>query len=275
MSWKAPLRTTVLYVSVAAIWIWVSDRAAQALVSDPATLSMVQSIKGWAFVLFTGFALYWLIWHDLRRLALANRTLIEGHEQSMRALVSAMDVRHKETRDHTERVTRMTVELARLAGLEGRELTQVRFGALLHDIGKLSIPDAILIKPGKLDDAEMEMMRRHPEIARDMLEQVDFLRDAVDIPHAHHERWDGQGYPRGLRGEAIPLAARLFSVVDIWDALSFQRVYKPAWPEDEVLDYLREAAGRQLDPALVELFLDNYTHLKRVGLDGLEPAEVR
>jgi HD-GYP domain-containing protein (c-di-GMP phosphodiesterase class II) len=150
--------------------------------------------------------------------------------------------------------------------MQDEALLSLKFGALLHDIGKLAIPDAILIKPGKLDEAEMAHMRRHPEIGRELMEQVDFLRRATDIPYAHHERWDGTGYPRGLRGEEIPLAARIFSIVDVWDALSFPRVYKPAWPEPEVLAYLRDAAGSQLDPQLVQLFLDNYAQIKALGM---------
>jgi response regulator RpfG family c-di-GMP phosphodiesterase len=120
----------------------------------------------------------------------------------------------------------------------------------------------------------MAHMRTHPQIGRELMEQVDFLRQATDIPYAHHERWDGTGYPRGLRGEEIPLAARIFSIVDVWDALSFPRVYKPAWPEQEVLTYLREAAGSQLDPHLVKLFLDHYQEIKALGqADATMPME--
>ncbi|MEI7038057.1 HD-GYP domain-containing protein [Fulvimonas yonginensis] len=267
-------RTAFLYVALAACWIWFSDRALAALARDPAQLTWAQSVKGWVFVAATGLMLYWLIGRDIKRLADINRQLVEGHEQALRVLVSAMDIRHKETRDHSDRVMRMAVGLARLAGVQGEALCAVKFGALLHDIGKLALPDTILIKPGKLDEAEMAQMRQHPRIGRELLEQVDFLRSAADIPYAHHERWDGTGYPRGLRGEAIPLAARIFSIVDVWDALSFPRVYKPAWPEQEVLAYLRDAAGSQLDPHLVELFLAHYGELKALGLSGSTlPAE--
>jgi putative nucleotidyltransferase with HDIG domain len=261
------------------LWIWLSDRALAALVHDPAQRVWAQSVKGWFFVAMTGLMLYWLIGRDLKRLAAINRQLVRGHEQALRVLVSAMDIRHKETRDHSDRVMRMAMGLARLAGVHGEALLSLKFGALLHDIGKLAIPDAILIKPGKLDEAEMAHMRRHPQIGRELMEQVDFLRGAIDIPYAHHERWDGNGYPRGLRGEDIPLAARIFSIVDVWDALSFPRVYKPAWPEDEVLAYLRQAAGSQLDPHLVGLFLDNYEDVKALGLAEttlpLEPAQTQ
>lgn len=274
MSISPQFRTAFLYVALSSLWIWLSDRALVLVVHDPLRLTWAQSVKGWLFVAMTGAMLYWLIGRDLRRLAAINRQLVHGHEQALRVLVSAMDIRHKETRDHSDRVMRMAMGLARLAGMQGEALLALKFGALLHDIGKLAIPDAILIKPGKLDEAEMAHMRKHPQIGRELMEQVDFLRAATDIPYAHHERWDGAGYPRGLRGEEIPLAARIFSIVDVWDALSFPRVYKPAWPEEDVLAYLRGAAGSQLDPDLMRLFLEHYQEIKALGMgDATMPME--
>jgi putative nucleotidyltransferase with HDIG domain len=274
VSTSPQFRTAFLYVALSSLWIWLSDRALALLVHDPLRLTWAQSVKGWFFVMLTGVMLYWLIGRDLARLAAINRQLVQGHEQALRVLVSAMDIRHKETRDHSDRVMRMAMGLARLTGMQGEALLALKFGALLHDIGKLALPDAILIKPGKLDETEMAHMRKHPDIGRELMEQVDFLRKATDIPYAHHERWDGTGYPRGLRAEEIPLAARIFSIVDVWDALSFPRVYKPAWPEEEVLAYLRDAAGSQLDPHLVELFLDHYPQIKSLGLaDATVPME--
>lgn len=277
MKLKPQVRIVLTYVIVASLWIWLSNHILLSVVSDAKTLSLLQSVKGTLFVLITGGMLYVLIDHDLRRLAKVNRTLREGNEQSLRVLVSAMDIRHKETRDHSERVMRMTVALARLAGMDEEALHRVKFGALLHDIGKLALPDSILIKPGPLDAEETKVMRTHPQIGHDLLQRVDFLRPVIDIPYSHHERWDGNGYPRGLRGESIPLAARVFSVVDVWDALSFPRVYKPAWPEQEVIDYLRQISGSQLDPNMVKLFLAHYDELKRIGMDRLDllqPPEV-
>ncbi|WP_242451949.1 HD domain-containing phosphohydrolase [Rhodanobacter sp. T12-5] len=258
-------RTVLVYVVLSALWIWFSDRALDVLVQNVAQLTFLQSVKGGLFVLATGALLYWMIGRDLRRLKAANQMLLHGHTQTLRVLVSAMDIRHKETGDHSDRVMRMAVGLARLAGVNGKALRNLGFGALLHDIGKLALPDAVLIKPGKLDDEEMAIMRRHPDIGNELLQQVDFLREASDIPYSHHERWDGTGYPQGLRGEEIPLAARIFSVVDVWDALITVRVYKPAWPEADVLDYLRSVAGSQLDPDLVNLFLQHYDELKAIG----------
>ena len=258
-------RTASVYAVVAALWIWFSDRTLNALVHTQAQLTFWQNIKGWLFVLATAVVLYWMIGRDLHRLKAVNRMLLKGHEQSLRVLVSAMDIRHKETGDHSDRVMRMAVGLGRLAGVQGEALRNLGFGALLHDIGKLALPDSVLIKPGKLDDEEMAVMRQHPQLGHELLQRVDFLREAGDIPHSHHERWDGSGYPQGLRGAAIPLAARIFSVVDVWDALITARVYKPAWPEAQVLDYLRQAAGSQLDPDLVALFLEHYDELKALG----------
>lgn len=255
-------RTASIYVVIAVVWIWFSDRALEWMVHDPQRLTWLQSLKGWLFVLGSGVLLYAMVGHAVRRLAAANAELVAGNEQSLRVLVEAMDARHKETSDHSDRVTRMSVGLGRLAGMKDEALRNLRFGALLHDIGKLALPDAILIKPGKLDEAETALMRTHPKIGHDMLQKVGFLRAASDVPYSHHERWDGAGYPQGLRGEAIPLAARVFSVVDVWDALSHPRVYKPAWPQDEVIAYLRQVAGSQLDPHLVALFLNHLDELK-------------
>ena len=266
MRLKPQVRTVLAYVIVASLWIWLSNRVLRFFVEDADTLSLMQSLKGTLFVIVTGVLLYLMIDRDFRRMVRANRQLLKGNEQALRALVHAMDIRHKETSDHSDRVMRMTLALGKRAGLRGEDLRKARFGALLHDIGKLALPDAILIKPGPLTEEEIQVMRTHPQVGYDLLQQVDFLRDAAEIPYHHHERWDGGGYPRGLRGEEIPLAARVFSVVDVWDALSFPRVYKPAWPEHEVIAYLRKIAGSQLDPQLVELFLANYEDIKRVGL---------
>jgi putative nucleotidyltransferase with HDIG domain len=220
---KPQFRIVAIYVSVALLWVLFSDRLLFSLKLDTHTLSLLHTIKGSFYVVVTGALLYWLIGRDVRRMDRLNHLLLTGNEQSLRALVSAMDVRHKETRDHSERVMRMTVALARRVGLEGDALRHVRFGALLHDIGKLALPDSVLIKPGPLSPEEVTLMRTHPVLGRDLLMRTAFLRPAIDIPYAHHERWDGTGYPRGLHGEDIPLAARIFSVVDVWDALSFPR----------------------------------------------------
>ena len=199
-------------------------------------------------------------------LSLAYDTTIEGWSR-------ALDLRDHETEGHSQRVTEMTLQLGRLAGMSDAELVHVRRGALLHDIGKMGIPDSILFKAGRLDDEEWEVMRKHPAHARELLTPIEYLRPALDIPYCHHERWDGSGYPQGLKGNAIPQAARLFSVVDVWDALRSDRPYRPAWSEDRVRDYLRTQAGTHFDPVAVELF---FRALAEGGsmraADGVSPA---
>jgi diguanylate cyclase (GGDEF)-like protein/PAS domain S-box-containing protein/putative nucleotidyltransferase with HDIG domain len=167
----------------------------------------------------------------------------------------ALELRDYETEGHSRRVTELTVKVARRMGFDEPALVHVRRGALLHDIGKVGVPDAILGKPGPLDDAEWAVMRRHPELAYQMLAPIGFLQEALAIPFSHHERWDGTGYPRGLRGEQIPRAARIFAVADIYDALSHVRPYREAWPLERVKDHLRSLAGTHLEPDVIEEFL--------------------
>jgi len=181
-----------------------------------------------------------------------------AYDETIAGWARALDLRDHETEGHSRRVTEMTLSLARAMGVCDSDLVHVRRGALLHDIGKMGVPDAILLKPGPLTEEEWPIMRRHPDLAVAMLEPIAFLRPALDIPHCHHERWDGTGYPRGLRGEEIPLAARIFAVVDVWDALRHDRPYRPAWPEGRVRDHLHSLAGTHLDPAVVAAFLDRF-----------------
>jgi HD-GYP domain-containing protein (c-di-GMP phosphodiesterase class II) len=185
----------------------------------------------------------------------ANTDLALAYDATLEGWVHALDLRDNETEGHTQRVTEATVRLARNMGFSAAELVHVRRGALLHDIGKMAIPDKILLKPGPLTDEEWEIMRRHPVYAYDWLAPIAFLRPSLDIPYCHHERWDGSGYPRGLRGEAIPLLARIFAVVDVWDALRSDRPYRRRWPEAEVRDYIQSQAGTQFDPQIVAQFL--------------------
>ncbi len=180
-------------------------------------------------------------------LALAYETTIEGWS-------NALELRDQQTAHHTARVTELTVELARAAGLGDAEIVHIRRGALLHDIGKMAVPDEILLKRGKLTAEETAVMQRHPTYAHDLLWPIAYLRPALDIPYRHHERWDGNGYPRGLKGEAIPLAARLFAVVDVWDALRSARPYREGWNDERAREHLLALAGSHLDPAAVGLF---------------------
>lgn len=177
------------------------------------------------------------------------------YDTTLHAWVHALALHDHETWEHSQRVTTMTVELARLFGLSTGELVHIRRGALLHDIGKLAIPDALLQKPGALTTEEWAIMREHPRHAYAMLAGMPFLQPALDIPRYHHEQWDGTGYPYGLQGEQIPLAARIFAIVDVWDALRSDRPYRKAWPEARVLHHITSLAGTHFDPAVVELFL--------------------
>ncbi len=181
-------------------------------------------------------------------LALAYDATIEGWSH-------ALDLRDRETEGHTQRVTEMTMRLARAMGVSDAELVHVRRGARLHDIGKMGVPDGILLKPGPLTEEEWVLMRMHPQLAYDLLAPITYLRPALDIPYCHHERMDGSGYPRGLAGEQIPLAARLFAVIDVWDALRSDRPYRPAWTEEAALAHIHAGAGTHFDPRVVEVFL--------------------
>jgi PAS domain S-box-containing protein/putative nucleotidyltransferase with HDIG domain len=181
--------------------------------------------------------------------------LFRAYNATIEGWSYALDLRDRDTEGHTKRVTEMALKLARTMGYDEEQLLQVRRGALLHDIGKMAIPDSILHKAGPLSDEEWIIMRRHPIYSFELISSIDFLRPALDIPHYHHERWDGSGYPEKLKGENIPLTARIFAVVDVWDALRFDRPYRKAWSQEKVLDYIRSQSGIQFDPHVVDVFL--------------------
>jgi PAS domain S-box-containing protein len=185
----------------------------------------------------------------------AHDHLQEAYQRTIEGWVRALDLRDRETEGHTQRVTELTIKVAGTLGFTDEELTHIRRGALLHDMGKMAIPDEILQKPGPLNELEWEKMRRHPMYAYEMLSPISYLHPALDIPYCHHERWDGSGYPRGLKGEEIPLVARLFAIVDVWDALCSDRPYRKKIPQKEVIAYLREKSGHLFEPRLVEVFL--------------------
>ena len=185
----------------------------------------------------------------------SNAELTQAYDATIEGWSRALDLRDQETEGHSRRVTEMTVTLARALGVSPAEMTHVRRGALLHDIGKMGVPDAILHKAGPLTDDEWAVMRTHPTLAFEMLSPIAFLRPALDIPYCHHEKWDGTGYPRGLHGEQIPLAARLFAVVDVYDALTNDRPYRPAWPAERVRRFIQDQAGTHFDPNVAAAFL--------------------
>lgn len=218
------------------------------LAFDPDWLSFLEALAGQAAIAIDNAQLF----DDLQR---SNLELVLAYDATIEGWSRAMDLRDKETEGHTLRVTEMTLRLARQVGMSETELIHVKRGALLHDMGKLGVPDAILLKPGKLTDEEWVIMQKHPDYAYEMLSPISYLRPALDIPYCHHEKWDGTGYPRGLQGEQIPLSARIFAAVDVWDALRSDRPYRPSWPKEKVLAHIQAGAGTHFDPQVVELFL--------------------
>jgi HD-GYP domain-containing protein (c-di-GMP phosphodiesterase class II) len=168
----------------------------------------------------------------------------------------ALELRDRETEGHSQRAVEMTIDLAARLGISKQEVEHIRRGALLHDIGKMAVPDAILLKPGKLTPAEWQVVRMHPQQGIRLLENIPYLQPALAIPRSHHEHWDGSGYPEGLAGEAIPFAARIFAVVDVWDALTSDRPYRKAWSARKARDYIRRQSGKSFDPRVVKEFLD-------------------
>jgi len=183
------------------------------------------------------------------------------YDETIEGWAKALELRDKESKGHAQRVTSMTIELAKRVGVEDKEMVDIRRGAQLHDIGKIAIPDNILFKPGELTEEEWEVMRKHPMYAFELLSPVTYLQKCVDIPYCHHEHWDGSGYPRGLIGPQIPLAARLFNIIDVWDALSTDRCYRTAWQTESVKKYIAEQSGRLFDPQIVDIFLEMMENL--------------
>ena len=214
----------------------------------PEWMSFLRALAGQAALALDNAALFSGLQRSNTDLQLAYDATIEGWSR-------ALDLRDKETEGHSQRVTQLSELLAVALGTPEDQLVQIRWGALLHDIGKMGVPDHILMKPGPLSDDEWTIMRQHPTFAYEMLAPIRYLRQALVIPYCHHEKWDGSGYPRGIKGEQIPLPARIFAVVDVWDALCSDRPYRRAWPVDKVREYLRAQAGSHFDPEAVEAFL--------------------
>ncbi len=189
-----------------------------------------------------------VLWPDNIDADLAYGVMVEG-------LVRVIFLRDQEIEKHSRRVTAYAMKMARRMCFPEEELVYLRWGALLHDIGKIGIPDEILRKPGPLTDEEWKIMRKHPTYAYQVLAPVPYLQRALDIPYCHHEKWDGSGYPQGLKGEEIPLAARIFAAADVWDALTSARPYRPAWEEEKALSYILEQSGKHFDPQVVDVFM--------------------
>jgi len=219
-----------------------------ALAAGSDWLDFFETLAGQAAIAIDGAELF----EGLQR---ANLDLTLAYDTTLEGWVRALDLRDKETQDHTQRVVDLTLALGRELAFSEPDLIHVRRGALLHDIGKIAISDNILLKPGPLSESEWDEIHQHPTYAYELLKPIAFLRQALDIPYCHHERWDGSGYPRGLKDEQIPLAARIFAIVDVWDALSFDRPYRRKWDREHVIEHIRLRAGSHFDPRIVEVFL--------------------
>jgi PAS domain S-box-containing protein len=218
------------------------------LIADPEWLDFLGTLAGQAAIAIDDTQLFSSLQRSNTELALAYDTTLEGWSR-------ALDLRDKETEGHTQRVTTMAIHLAQILNLSQDEIVHLRRGALLHDIGKMGIPDGILLKPGLLTDQEWLIMRRHPTYAYEMLSPIGYLRSSIEIPYCHHEKWDGTGYPQGLKGKGIPLAARIFAIVDVWDALTADRPYRLAWSSERALEYIQDQSGKHFDPEVVAAFL--------------------
>ncbi len=235
--------------------IYVDNRAHAGIFRE-SDLALIDAFADQAAVAIHNARLF----EDLKRsnfqLEAANLELEIAYEATLNGWVRALDLRDKETEGHTQRVTVLTERLARVMGVEGVDLVHVTRGALLHDIGKMAIPDGILLKPGQLTDDERTLIQKHPVYAYEMLSPIEFLRPALDIPYCHHEKWDGSGYPRGLRGEDIPFSARIFPVIDVWDALTSDRPYRKGMPQNVVFQHIQADSGKHFDPRVVNAFME-------------------
>jgi PAS domain S-box-containing protein len=214
---------------------------------DPERLEFLEALAGQAAIAIDNSSLFEQL-HD------SNTELSIAYDATLEGWAKALELRDRETVGHAQRVIEMTLQVADRIGIRGDSLQHIRRGALLHDIGKMGIPDSILLKPGPLTPDEWQIMRQHPKHAYEMLKTIDYLSPALEIPYCHHEKWDGNGYPQGLKGKSIPMSARIFAVVDVWDALTSDRPYRFAWPEHAALEYISRESGRHFDPDVVNAF---------------------
>ena len=192
---------------------------------------------------------------DITELKQVAEKLRGAYSATIEGWGKTLELRDRETEGHSLRVTDLTVELAKAYGIAEDKMDYIRWGAILHDIGKMGIPDSILQKADNLNDTEWKVMKNHPQLAYDFLKEIDFLKPALDIPTNHHEKWNGTGYPQGLKGEEIPIAARLFAIVDVWDALRSDRPYRKAWSAQKAIDYIQDQSGTHFDPDIVDVFI--------------------
>lgn len=279
------LRVTGIYVLVAALWISFSDTFLETFTQDEALITRLQTYKGLLFVLITGALLFFLlkrefslkesIWmaHEkertdlLLKLELKNQELIKAYDATIEGWARALELRDREVKNHSNRVTGLAILMAQAFRFTEEQLIQIRRGALLHDIGKMAIPDNILLKEGPLTEGERLVIQRHIEYGIEMLSKIHFLEPAMDVLRYHHEKWDGAGYPFKLKESQIPLSARIFAVVDVWDALTSDRPYRAALPANEALEIIKSQAGRHFDPDVIDVFL-------KLNIPELSPSMV-
>jgi putative nucleotidyltransferase with HDIG domain len=235
--------------------IYVDNRAHAGIFRE-SDLALINAFADQAAVAIDNARLFENLKRSNFQLEAANLELQIAYEATLNGWVRALDMRDKETEGHTQRVTILTQKLARCMGVDDDDMVHVTRGALLHDIGKMAIPDGILLKPGPLTDDERKLIQKHPVYAYEMLSPIEFLRSAIDIPYCHHEKWDGTGYPRGLKGEDIPFAARIFPVIDVWDALTSDRPYRKGLPQNVVLEHIQADSGKHFDPRVVNAFME-------------------
>jgi response regulator RpfG family c-di-GMP phosphodiesterase len=215
----------------------------------PEWMEFLEAIARLAAIAIDNATLFIELQHTNIQLGLAYDATIEGWSK-------ALDMRDKETEGHAHKVAEITLQLAKMVGIKEQELMNIRRGSLLHDIGKMAIPDKILLKPGPLSNEEWNVMQKHPVYAHQLLSPIEYLRPSLEIPYCHHERWDGTGYPRKLKGEQIPLSARVFTVVDVWDALQSDRPYRKPWPLEKINEYIHSGSKTHFDPKIVEAFME-------------------
>jgi putative nucleotidyltransferase with HDIG domain len=255
-----------VYLAFAVAWIVLSDRVLRSLTSDDDAEGWLQTVKGIGFVIVSAGVIYVLSRRYVDRAERTTMQLKEAYEQTLEGWAAALDIRDHSTGEHTARVTELTVALAQRFGIGGEDLDNVQRGATLHDIGKMAVPDAVLGKVGPLDEDDWALIRQHPDMAVRMLRGVSFLEPALAIPWCHHERWDGTGYPRGLAARDIPFPARLFAVVDVYDAITSERPYREPITMMAALARIQAESGSHFDPEVVDEFVQMMLERQEEGL---------
>jgi putative nucleotidyltransferase with HDIG domain len=270
---RPAVRIILVYILISSLWIYFSDWFVRAYGSFYHLPEFIETYKGWLFIIISALIIYSLLNSEIKRretdyrahlqekehlleqLRQKNDELVDAYDKTIFGWSRVLELRSREIKDHSRRVTELSVGLAKSLGLGEPDLSHIRRGAMLHDIGKMAIPDRIMLKENKLDDEEWAFMRRHPILGFEMISEIDYLRPAIDILLCHHEKWNGEGYPFGLAREQIPLYARIFAVADVWDAMVSERVYHNGHSIEHAAGYLRAEAGEHFDPVIVESFL--------------------